>query len=343
VRRLLATDSGFDLQVWDGLSRDLGLTALGIPEAYGGSGFGMAELIVVMEEMGRSLLCAPFYSSAVLATQVLLAADDEAARCELLPGISAGSTRATLAFTGEDGQWTPESAGLRARRECGQWLLDGARSFVVDGASAQLILVSAQSPEGLSLFAVQGDTKGLQRRALATLDQTRKLAALEFSGVAGRLVGSPGSAAPALRTALDLATIALAAEQVGGAQRCLDMSTEYAKVRYQFGRPIGSFQAIKHKCANMLVAVESARSALCYAAWAATRQKAELPVAASLAKAAASDACFLCAAENIQVHGGIGFTWDFDAQLYFKRAKSSQLMLGDAIHHRARFADLLAM
>jgi alkylation response protein AidB-like acyl-CoA dehydrogenase len=195
----------------------------------------------------------------------------------------------------------------------------------------------------VSLFAVEGDASGLTRTPLSTMDQTRKQARLEFSGTPARLIGGEGAAAGALARTLDLAAVALAAEQVGGAQRCLDMSVEYAKTRIQFGRPIGSFQAIKHKCADMLLEVESAKSAAYYAGWAAAEDSDELPVVASLAKSYCSEAYFHAAAENIQIHGGIGFTWEHDAHLYFKRAKSSELLLGDPSYHRELLAQRIGI
>jgi alkylation response protein AidB-like acyl-CoA dehydrogenase len=195
----------------------------------------------------------------------------------------------------------------------------------------------------VSLFAVDGDAAGLTRTALSTMDQTRKQAKLEFDGVTGTLIGTEGEGWAVLSTVLDLAAVALAAEQVGGAQKCLDMSVEYAKVRVQFGRPIGSFQAIKHKCADMLLEVESAKSAAYYAGWCASEMNDELPSVASLAKAYCSDAYFHAAAENIQIHGGIGFTWEHPAHLYFKRAKSSELLFGDPTYHRELLAQRIGI
>jgi alkylation response protein AidB-like acyl-CoA dehydrogenase len=205
---------------------------------------------------------------------------------------------------------------------------------VLDGHTAGLFLVAAATGAGPSLFAVQGGAAGLTRRPLETLDRTRKLARVELTSAEAVLVGTEGGAAATLTRALQVAAAALAAEQVGGAQRCLDMSVEYAKLRMQFGRPIGGFQAIKHMCADMLLEVESARSAAYYAAWAAAEDSDELPLVSSLAKAYCSEAYFRTAADNIQIHGGIGFTWEHDAHLYYRRAKSSELMLGTPSEHR---------
>jgi alkylation response protein AidB-like acyl-CoA dehydrogenase len=232
---------------------------------------------------------------------------------------------------------------LAASESGGGWTLDGHKMFVIDGAVADLVLVAAHTGRGVSLFAVEGTASGLTRTALATMDQTRKQARLEFAGTPARLVGEEGGAGDVLTRTLDLAAVALAAEQVGGAQRCLDMAVEYAKSRIQFGRPIGSFQAIKHKCADMLLEVESAKSAAYYAGWAAAEDSDELPVVASLAKSYCSEAYFHAAAENIQIHGGIGFTWEHDAHLYFKRAKSSELLLGDPSYHRELLAQRIGI
>jgi alkylation response protein AidB-like acyl-CoA dehydrogenase len=344
VRELMETPDGTDRQVWRQAGAQLGLQGIAIPERYGGAGFTFAEQAIVLEEQGAALYGGPYLASAVLAATALLSGSDEVARRELLPGIASGQTVATLAFTEDDGSWEPEAIRLAARRDgSGGWVLDGHKSFVLDGGAADLILVVAAAGEGLSLFAVDPAAAGLDRRVLPTLDQTRQLARLEFGSVAGRLVGAPGEAAGVLARTLDVAAIALAAEQLGGAQRALDMAVGYAKIRHQFGRPIGSFQAIKHRCADLLLEVESLRSAVGYAAAAVAEDSAEVPVVAALTKAYASDVYFHVAAENIQIHGGIGFTWEHDAHLYFKRAKSSELFLGDAAYHREHLAQRIGL
>jgi alkylation response protein AidB-like acyl-CoA dehydrogenase len=334
VRRLMETDEGYDRAVWSQMAEQLGLQGLTIPEEYGGAGGGPVEQLIVLEEMGRVLLCAPYLATAVLAVHALQASGDAAAQRELLPGIAAGATIATLAVPEDDGSWSTDWLQTRARRSGDAHVLDGRKSFVLDGTIADLVLVVAQAEEGPTLFAVDGRSPRLSRGALQTIDMTRKQAALVFDAVPARLVGTAGAAGAVVEKTLRLAAVALAAEQVGGAQRCLDMSVEYAKLRVQFGRPIGSFQAIKHKCAEMLLEVESARSAAYYAAWAAADGSSELPLVASLAKAYCSEAYFHVAAENIQVHGGIGFTWEHDAHLYYRRARSSEVMLGSPTHHR---------
>jgi alkylation response protein AidB-like acyl-CoA dehydrogenase len=268
---------------------------------------------------------------------------------DLLPGIAAGETVATLAFTEDGGSWDPASIRLAATKDAtaknNGWRLDGHKSFVLDGHTADLILVvAATGTDGqLSLFAVTSTADGLARRALPTLDQTRKLARLSFNHTPARLVGEPGAARAALDHTLDVAAVALAAEQLGGAQRALDMAVAYAKVREQFGRPIGSFQAVKHRCADLLVEVESLRSAVGYAAAAVAADSTEVPVLASLLKAYASEVYSHVAGENIQIHGGIGFTWEHDAHLYLKRAKASELFLGDASYHRERLATRIGL
>ncbi|HLY83100.1 MAG TPA: acyl-CoA dehydrogenase family protein [Acidimicrobiales bacterium] len=343
VRRLMETSEGFDPAVWSQMAQQLGLQGLTIPEEYGGSGFSYVELVVVLEEMGRALLCAPYFSTVALAGNLLMASGDDQAKKDLLPGIASGGTIATVAFTEDSGRWDEAGITLQATRSGDGWVLNGHKMFVIDGHTANLLLVAARTGEDVSLFAVDGAAAGLTRTALSTMDQTRKQARLEFASTPARLVGSEGQGWAVLGKTLDLAAVALAAEQVGGAQKVLEMSVEYAKVRVQFGRPIGSFQAIKHKCADMLLEVESAKSAAYYAGWAAAEDNDELPVVASLAKAYCSDAYFHATAENIQIHGGIGFTWEHPAHLYFKRAKSSELMLGDPTYHRELLAQRIGI
>jgi alkylation response protein AidB-like acyl-CoA dehydrogenase len=343
AREQMETERGFDPDVWKQMAEQLGLQSLTIPEEYGGQGFGYVELIVVLEEMGKTLVCAPYFSTVVLAANTLLQSGDDAAKKEHLPGIASGETIATLAFTEPSGKWDESGIEATASGSGDAWKITGTKMFVLDGHTADLIIVAARTPKGVSLFAVKGDAAGLTRTPLATMDQTRKQAKLELDGVEGKLIGEEGKGWDVLSTVLDLAAVALAAEQVGGAQRCLDMSVEYAKVRVQFGRPIGSFQAIKHKCADMLLEVESAKSAAYYAGWCASEMNDELPAVASLAKAYCSDAYFHAAAENIQIHGGIGFTWEHPAHLYFKRAKSSELLFGDPTYHRELLAQRIGI
>jgi alkylation response protein AidB-like acyl-CoA dehydrogenase len=344
VRRLMETTEGYDEAVWAQMGKELGLQSLHIPEEYGGQGYSFVELVVVLEEMGRALLCAPYYASVCLAANAILNAGTEEEKQALLPQIASGDTIATLAFTEPNGRWDASGITMEASSDgSGGSTLSGTKMFVLDGHTASLVVVAArragsEGTDGISFFAVDGGAEGLTRTPLPTMDQTRKQAKLEFSGVPAKLLGEEGVGWAALSKTLDQAALCLCAEMVGGAQRVLDMSVEYAKVRIQFGRPIGSFQAIKHKCADMLLEVESAKSAAYYAGWAAAEDNDELPVVASLAKAYCSDSYFHTAAENIQIHGGIGFTREHNAHLYFKRAKSSEILLGDATYHRELLA-----
>ncbi|MCH7867958.1 MAG: acyl-CoA/acyl-ACP dehydrogenase [Myxococcales bacterium] len=347
IRNAMESELGYDPEVWRQIGAELGWTSVHIPEEYGGLGLGYVELVALMEIMGGSLLCAPFFSSVCLAANALLVAGSEEQKKEYLPGIAAGTTRATLAYSGSSGSWDASSVEVVARRTGDEFVLHGKTSFVVDGHCADLIIVAARSDgsvgrEGVSLFVVPVGTQGLRRKLLPTMDLTRRLAEIEFDEMrlpASALLGEEGGGWPGLSRTLDLAAIALAAEQVGGAQRCLDLAVAYAKEREQFGRPIASFQAIKHKCADMMVKVESARSAAYYAGCAvAEGNEAELDTVAPLAKAYCSDAYFQVAADCIQIHGGVGFTSEYDVHLYFKRAKSSESLLGDATFHRELLA-----
>jgi alkylation response protein AidB-like acyl-CoA dehydrogenase len=342
VRELMEGQDGFDEGTWKQMA-DLGWFGMAIPESYGGIGFGFVEVTVLMEEMGKRLLPSPYFSSVVLAANAILNAGTEDQKKELLPGIADGTTRGALAFVEPSGKWELDSIEAAASGSGDSYTITGTKSYVIDGGTANLLVVAAKSGSGVSLFTVDPDAEGVTRTPLQTLDMTRKQAKIEFNNTPAKLLGSEGAGTDALQKTLDQAAAALTAEMVGGAQACLDASTSYAKERYQFGRPIGSFQAIKHKCANMLMEVEMARSAAYYAGWAAAEDPDELPLAASLAKAYCSDAYFHAAAENIQIHGGIGFTWEHDAHLYFRRAKSSEIYLGDATYHRELVAQKLGV
>jgi alkylation response protein AidB-like acyl-CoA dehydrogenase len=341
VRRLMETDAGCDPEVWRQLSQDLGLTAIHIPESYGGQGFGIGELAIAVEEMGRALLCSPYFASTVMAATAILKAGSEDQKQILLPDIASGETIATLAIAEESGTWSGSGVAMTATAAGGKYRLDGTKSFVLDGHTAGLIVVLARTPgssgaEGLSFFTVAGDAAGLERTKLDSMDPTRKLARLSFAGVEADLLGDEGAAAVPLRQTLDIAAICLANEMVGGAERLRESAVEYANMRVQFGRAIGSFQSLKHKAADMLLDVELAKSAAYYAAAAADEDDEEISALASLAKAAAADAYMQTAIHTVQIHGGIGFTWDNDTHLWFKRAKSSEVFLGDAAYHRER-------
>ena len=343
VREQMETANGFDPAVWLQMGSQMGLMGIHIPEEFGGMGFSYIELGVVLEEMGRSLLCAPYFSTVVLAANTLMQSGDEAAKKKYLPAIASGETTATLASVEPSGKWDESGVTMQAKGSGSSFTLTGTKMFVLDGHTASMIIVSARTAKGVSLFAVDGNAKGLTRTALSTMDQTRKQAKLEFADVPATLIGTEGKGWEVLSRVNDLIVVALAAEQVGGAQKVLDMAVEYAKVRVQFGRPIGSFQAIKHKCADMLLEVESAKSAAYYGMWCAAEMNDELPSVASLSKAYCSEAYFHAAAENIQIHGGIGFTWEHPAHLYFKRAKSSELLFGDPTYHRELLAQRIGI
>jgi len=341
VRAVMETDEGVDRAVWKSLAGDFGLTAVHIPEEFGGQGFGAVELCLVAEEMGRALLCAPFFASTVLAATAIMNTASEEQKRALLPGIANGETVATLAFTEENGDWDYDGCAATAVAAGDGYAIDGVKSFVVDGHTAQRIVVLARRPDtagsdGLSLFLVDGAASGLTRRLLNAVDRTRKLARLEFKNVRGELLGEEGAAAGPLSKTLDLAVIALANEMVGGAERLREDALDYTRMRIQFGRSIASFQVIKHKCAELLVDVNLAKAAAYYAAAVAAEDSPETPAMASLAKAAASDTYMQTAIEATQLHGGIGFTWDNDTHLWFKRAKSSEVFLGSAAYHRER-------
>lgn len=344
IRRLAADPKGYDRVVWRRMATELGLQGLAIPEEYGGSGFGYAELGIVFEETGRALLCAPYFATVALAAEALLRCDDEAARHDYLPGIASGGTMATLALTEADGRWDEPGIRLNACEAGGSWQLTGMKTYVPDGHLADLLLVAARTPSGVSLFAVESDAPGITRTALPTLDQTRKQAQIDFADTPARLLGTDGAAWPAIERTLATASVLLAAEQVGGAAAALDAAVAYAKIRVQYGRAIGSFQGIKHKCADMLAEIESARSAAYGGLWALDAgDEAEIAIAAALAQAFCSEAYAVVASENIQVHGGIGFTWEHPAHLYLKRAKSSEVLLGTPSYHRELLATRLGI
>ena len=337
VRAAMESELGHDPSVWKRVGAELGWTAVAIPEAYGGLGLSWVEVAALSERMGEALFCGPWLATVGLAAPALLAAGDEAQRTRLLGAIAGEGARAALAASGS----------TRWRRERDAYVLDGVERGVVDGHCADWVVVAARAAgardaAGVSLFAVPSGSAGLERVALPTVDRTRRLAELRLAGVrvpAEQRLGAEGGAAPALARAQALGAVALAAESVGVAQRALEMAVAYAKERVQFGRPIGSFQAIKHKCADMMVKCESARSAVYWAACVAAEPDApDLELAASAAKAAASDAAFFCAGGALQIFGGVGFTFEYDVHLWFKRARANAALLGDAAHHREQVA-----
>jgi alkylation response protein AidB-like acyl-CoA dehydrogenase len=343
VREQMPDPAGYDQALWRQMAEQLGLQSLAIPEEYGGGGFSFVELGIALEEMGRALVVSPFFASCVMATQLLLALDDVDANKEYLPGLASGELIGTVAIAEDSGSWQPKDVTAVASESPQGWTISGHKSYVLDGAVAGLLLVVARAGDRVAVFAVDGAAAGLTRVPLETMDQTRKQARIEFDGTPARLVGSLDGGLKGIETMLDHSVIALSAEALGGTARALDMAVEYAKVREQFGRPIGSFQAIKHKCASMLVELESSRSAVYYALWAVSANDPEVPKLASLAKAFCSDAYFYVCGENVQIHGGIGFTWEHPAHLYLKRAKNTQLFMGSPDFHRQRLADLIGI
>jgi len=354
VRSAMATESGYDPALWQRICNDMCWQAMHIPEQYGGLGLGYVELVATLEQMGRYLLCSPFFATVCLGANAILVAGSEQQKAGYLPQLAAGST-ATLAWTGSSGRWDASAVDVVCTAEPDGYRLKGTYRYVPDGHTAQLLVVAARAPDssgedGISLFVVPADTAGISRQWLPTMDQTRRQAELVFDDVllhADALMGAEGSAWPLLEKTIDLATVAVAAEQVGGAQQALDSTVAYLKERVQFGRVIASYQAVKHKAADMMVKVEASRSAVYYAACIADEALAggplgqELPEAASIAKAYCSDAYFFNAGCGIQLHGGVGFTAEYDIQLYFKRAKSTETFLGNSAWHRERLARLL--
>jgi len=354
VRTAMATELGYDEVLWQRICGEMYWQAIHIPEEYGGMGLGYVELVAMLEQMGRYLLCSPFFATVCLGANSLLVAGTDAQKARYLPRIVEGET-ATLAYTGANGRWDASAVEGTWKRDGDEFLLDGCWRYVPDGHSASVLVVAAreegsQGREGISLFVLPADTAGISREWLPTMDQTRKQGQLVLDGVrvgSEALMGEAGTCWPQLEKIISLATVAVAAEQVGGAQQCLDITLEYIKERVQFGRSIASYQAIKHKCADMMLKVEAGRSAIYYAACVAGEALEggplgeELVEAASVAKAWCSDAYFFNAGTGIQLHGGVGFTWEYDIQLYFKRAKSSETFLGNGAMHREAIATSL--
>ncbi len=343
VRQMMEDERGYSPELWQQMAA-LGWLGLAFPEEYGGQGLGFVDLTVILEEMGAALLPSPFFSSVLLAGQSILLGGSEAQKKTYLSKIADGSLIATLAMTEPSGRF--EAAGIvdvKAAPAPDGFTISGAKLFVPDAHVADVMVVAARTKAagdkgfGISLFLVDSDTPGISVTLLKTMDQTRKQCEVVFDSVAvgrDRLIGTVDMGWPVLSKVLHICTAALCAEMVGGAQRVLDISVAYAKERIQFGRPIGSFQAIKHKCAEMMLQVESAKSAAYYAAWAVDEGVPEAPLAVSMAKAYCNDAYRYTAGEGIQVHGGIGFTWEHDMHLYFKRAKYAEFTFGDATYHR---------
>jgi alkylation response protein AidB-like acyl-CoA dehydrogenase len=336
VRALMATDTGFDPAVWRELAA-MGLTGLLIAEQYGGSGAGPVEMGIAMEEMGRALLVGPFLSTAVLVPSLLAEIGNAAECAAVLPRIAAGDVIATVAFAEDGSARLPATIATSAGAIGDAWHVTGYKHFVLDGQLANLLYVLADTDAGPTVFAVDAGATGLDVTPLTTVDPTRKQSRLQFVDTPARLVGRPGAGVEAFTAALDRAAVALASEQAGGARRAVEMATEYAKTRYQFGRAIGSFQAVKHMCADMLLEAESAVSAARFVAGSFAEHAPSRIADLALAQAYCSDSFVSVAADNIQVHGGIGFTWEHPAHLYLRRARSDAQLLGSPSWHRERY------
>jgi alkylation response protein AidB-like acyl-CoA dehydrogenase len=340
VRTAMGSETGYDRDLWRRLGSELGVLGLVVPDEYGGAGAGHVERAVVAEELGRALAPSPFLASAVLAVDTLLALPDEPAREALLPGLASGERIGAVAVAEPGtGPFDEQASATQAVPDGDGWLLHGRKTSVLGGEPADALLVYAGTGGDPAFFHVSGQAAGLSRTALATLDPTRRLARIEFAGTPARRLA--GDAPAALAAVADRALVALAAEQVGVLRRALEMTVDYATTRVQFGRAIGSYQAVKHGLADAHATAEQASSALRYATWAADHEPAELPLAAALAASYIGPACFQVAHRALHYHGGIGYTWEHDAQLYYKRAKSDELLLGAPAAHRARLADLL--
>ena len=348
VRRLMETPEGMTPELWTKLAEQ-GWLGLVFPDQYDGMGLGLVDLVVLMEEMGRAVVPGPYFSAVLLGGLAILEAGSEAQKKEWLPKIAAGERRVALAWMEPSAQLGPAGITLTAVEKGGRYTLSGTKLFVHDAHTADALVVAARTrpgvgADGVSLFLLPKGTKGLEVTLLPTMDQTRKLCEVTLSDVVvggDAVLGAVGSGWAPLARVLDRATVALCAEMCGGAQKVLDMTVEYAKIRQAFGRPIGSYQGVKHRAADMLVDVENSKSITYYAAWALDEGAAEAPLAVSMAKAYVSDAYRRVSAAGIQLHGGIGFTWEHDLHLYFKRAKGSEFTFGDATHHRERVAQLV--
>jgi alkylation response protein AidB-like acyl-CoA dehydrogenase len=349
VRERMAEAAACTPEFWAQIAEQ-GWLGILFAEEDGGSGLGLVDLVVLMEEMGRAVMPGPYFATALLGGGAIAAAGSPAQRREYLPQIAAGALKATLALSEPSARWDAAGITLPARETRGGFALSGTKLFVADAHLADVIVVAARSrdgstmEDGVSLFLVPRDAPGLSVRVLPSIDETRKLCEVRLDAVEvprSALLGPLHDGWPALSRVVDRAIVALAAEMCGGAQRVLDMTVDYAKLRTTFGKPIGSYQGVKHKCADMLVDIENAKSLTYYAAWAADERLDELPLAASMAKAYASDAGRKVAAAGIQLHGGIGMTWEHDLQLYLKRAKASEIAFGDATWHRERVARLM--
>ncbi len=340
VRKLSESEHAFDAGLWRKIA-DQGWTGILFDEQYGGSGMSMVDMAAVLEEMGRALMPGPYLSTALLAGAAIDRAGGDGAKQKYLTTICSGETKATLAMLEESASWSPHDVKMSAKKGSSGYTLSGSKLFVPDAGVADLLVCAAKIGEELAVFAIPAKTPGLRTERMPTIDSTRPLYAVTFDNAVlpeESLLARGERAHGALHYALNVATTGLVAEMVGGMQRLLDITVEYAKTRKQFGKPIGQFQAVQHQCADMLVFAESSRSAAYYAAWALSEGGEEANAAISVAKAYASDAYREVGNRAIQVHGGMGFTWENDIHLFYRRAKASEIAFGDATWHRERIA-----
>ena len=341
VRRMLDDPSGFSPEFWSDAAR-LGWLGLLVEERFGGIGRGPLEMVAVQQEMGRGVVPGPFLASAILATVALQRFGSQDQKVRWLPSMVAGTAIATVAFQEGPGTWDESGIALSAERSSGPFHLTGEKRFVLDAHAADLVVVPARTSEGVTLFLIETSRAGVAIQPMKTIDDTRRLSTVSLDGVeadVNQVLGGVGSGWARLQAIADVGRVALCAEMVGGAERAFEMCTDYARVRQQFGRPIGSFQAIQHKCADMLVRLEGARAMTLAAAMSLAHGDEDAAADASIAKSWCGEAYRSVTTEGVQIHGGLGFTWDLDMHLFYKRAKSSETLLGDARFHRARLAD----
>jgi alkylation response protein AidB-like acyl-CoA dehydrogenase len=348
VRRLMEDTVGYSEQTWQQMS-EMGLQGLGIPAEYGGQELGMVEQALVLEEIGRAAYAGPYFPSAVLASSAIMASRDAAQMARWLPDLASGAKKATMALLEDVVAWQPSAIKLSARRDGDDFVMNGTKRFVPWAHVADFILVVARTSEGnggdgTTVFLISSASAGVTQTPNVEMDHTSKTSTLQLQDVrvgADSVVGKVDHGWEVIAPVLQRAAVGAAAEMLGAARRCMEMSVEYAKVRQQFGQPIGTFQAIKHACAEMLLEVENAHAATYYAAWAQDAGVPDAALAASVAKAYLNEASRKVCGSAIQVHGGIGFTWEYDLHLYFKRAKHLEALYGDADFHRERALQLV--
>ena len=336
VRRTMETETGYDAELWRQLA-EMGIAGLVVEEAFGGSGAGPIELELIMEGVGAALLCSPLLASGVLSAELLRALGDEAANTRLLPGIAAGTSIATAALTGDTGTWT--AAGVAVTAAEGR--LSGHANYVLQGQNADVLLVLARMGDSLAVFEVDASSPGVAIAALPTFDHTQRLARITFDNTPATRITAKGPVWDAVQQALNLALVALAGEQAGGSRKCLDFTVDYVKNRIQFGRAIGSFQAVKHMASDLLLESESAISAARNAAAKLAEGAPDAEAWISLAAFACADAFSTTTATSIQMHGGIAFTWVHPAHLYLRRARADAQLFGAPAYHRERYIQQL--